>query len=133
MPKAPQSQIFVTFWAPFGSPRGALVGSFWPNISKSEGLCRLFGALCPVSEKGAKTELPRGGGHAIRSRRRMFREGRPSSRRLHFGLYFGVVLGAKFATILPLGRPGGQNRLAKEGIKKEPKETPPKVTQGNPT
>ena len=50
--------------------------------------------------KGAKTELPRGGGHAIRLRRRMFREGRPSSLRLHFGPHFGVILGAKFATIL---------------------------------
>ncbi len=77
-----------------------------------------MGALFLVSAIGAKTELPRGGGHAIRSRRRMFREGRPSSLRLHFGLHFGVVLGAKFTTILPLGRPGGQNRLAKEGRKK---------------
>ena len=116
-PKAPQSQILVTFWAPFGSPRGALLGSCWPKISKSEGLCRLFGALFPVSEKGTKTGLPRGRGHAIRPRRRLFREGRPLSRRLHFGLHFGVILGAKFATILLFGRPGGQNRLTKERLK----------------
>ena len=61
-PKAPQSQIFVTFWAPFGSPRGARLGSFCPEISKSEGLCRLFGALFPVSEKEATTGLQGGGG-----------------------------------------------------------------------
>ena len=107
-PKAPQSQMLVTFWAPFGSPRGALLGSFWPTNSKSEGLRRLFGALFPVSEKGAKTELPRGGGHAIRSRRRMFREGRPLSCWLHFGLHFGAILGAKVGTILLFGRPGRQ-------------------------
>ncbi len=61
-PKAPQSQILVTFWAPFESPRGALLGSFWPKICKTEGLCRLFDALLPVSETGTKTGLPRGGG-----------------------------------------------------------------------
>ena len=88
-PKAPQSQILATFWAPF-----------W----------------CPFSGRGkrSKNGAPQGGGHAIRSRRRMFREGRPSSRRLHFGLHFGVVLGAKFATILFFGRPGGENRLTSE-------------------
>ena len=116
-PKAPPSQILVTFWAPFGSPRGALLGSFWHTFSKSEGLCRLVGALFPVSEKGAKAGLPRGGGQAIRPRRRMFREGRPSSLRLHFGLHFGVILGANFATMLFLGRHGGQNRLRKERLK----------------
>ncbi len=80
--------------------------------------------LCPFSGLGERSQngAPQGGGHAIRSRRRMFREGRPSSLRLHFGLHFGVVLGAKFATILPFGRPGGQNRVAKEGLKKEQKE-----------
>ncbi len=48
----------------------------------------------------------------------MFRKGRPLSRWLHFGLHFGVILGAKFATILLLGRPGGQNRLTKERLNK---------------
>ena len=105
-PKAPQSQIFVTFWAPFGSPRGARLGSFCPEISKSEGLCRLFGALFPVSEKEATTGLQGGGGHAIHPRRRMFREGRPSSLWLRFGLHFGVILEAKFATILLFGCAG---------------------------
>ncbi len=107
-PQAPQSQILVTFWGPFGSPRGALLGSFWPKVSKSEGLCRLFGALFPVFETGAKRGLPRGGGHAICSRRRMFREGRPSSRRLHFGLHFRSILGGQVGTILLLGQPGMQ-------------------------
>ncbi len=60
-PKAPQRQILVTFGAPFGSPRGALWGSFWLKISKSEGLCRLFGALYLVSEEGATTGLSSGG------------------------------------------------------------------------
>ncbi len=55
-----------------------------------------FSTLVERSENGA----PQGGGHAIRPRRRMFREGRASSLRLHFGLHFGVILGAKFATIL---------------------------------
>ncbi len=51
---------------------------------------------------------------------------------LNFGHQFGVILGAKFATILLFGRPGGQNELAKEVRKPEQKETPPKVTQGTP-
>ncbi len=58
--------------------------------------------------KGAKTDLPRGGGHAIRSRRRMFREGRALSRRLHFGLHFRSILGGQVGTILLLGQPGMQ-------------------------
>ena len=99
-PKSDFGHILGSFW----SPRGVRLGPFWPEISKSEGLCRLFGALFPVSEKGAKTGLPRGG-HAIRPRRRMFREGRPSSLRLRFGLHFGVILGAKCATILLFGSP----------------------------
>ena len=43
----------------------------------------------------------------------MFREGRPSSLRLHFGLRFGVILGTKFATILLSGRPGPQKGVQK--------------------
>ena len=41
---------------------------------------------------------------------------------LHFGLNFGVIVGAKFATILLFGRPGGQNRLTKERRKKVAKK-----------
>ena len=93
--KAPQSQLLVTLWAPFGSPRGALLVWFWQNKSKVEGWCGLFSALFPASEKGTTTDLPRVGGHAIRSRRRRFREGRPLSCWLHFGLHFGAILGAK--------------------------------------
>ena len=63
-------------------------------------------------------ELPKGGGYAIRQCLCMFRKGRPLSLWLHFGLHFGVILGAKFATILLFGRPGGQNRLTKERQKK---------------
>ncbi len=51
-------------------------------------------------------ELPKGGGHAIRSRPCMFREGRLLSTWLHFGFHFGIILGAQFATILFVGRPG---------------------------
>ena len=111
--KSDFGHILGSFW----EPRGALFGSFWHTVSKSEGLCRLVGALFPVSENGTNTGLPMGGGHAIRPRRRMFREGRPSSLRLHFGLHFGVILGANFATMLFLGRHGGQNRLRKERLK----------------
>ena len=48
-------------------------------------------------------ELPKGGGHAIRPRRRRFRKGRPVMPWLHFGLHFGVILRARRATILILG------------------------------
>ncbi len=53
-------------------------------------------------------ELPKGAGHAIRSRRRMFRKGRQLSTWLRFGLHFGSILGAQVATILLFGRPGVQ-------------------------
>ncbi len=76
-----------------------------------------------------KTELPRGGGHAIRPRRRMFREGRPSSLWLHFGLHFGDIWGAKFATILLFGGPGGQNRPQKERRKKGQKKIKTYLTE----
>ncbi len=52
----------------------------------------------------------------------MFRKGRPLSLWLHFGLHFGVILGAKFATILLFGRPGGQNMLTKERLTKTSKK-----------
>ena len=53
---------------------------------------------CPFSSlwKRCPNGAPKGGGaHAIRSRPRMFREGRPSSLWLHFGLHFGVVWAPK--------------------------------------
>ena len=74
----------------------------------------IFGDFGGDSKKAVKMELPKGGGHVIRPRRRMFREGRPLSLWLHFGLHFGAILEAKFATILLFGGPGGQNRLKKE-------------------
>ncbi len=40
----------------------------------------------------------------------------------HFGLHFGVILGAQFATILLLGRPGGQKRVTKERVKQREKQ-----------
>ena len=36
-----------------------------------------------------------------------------------FGLHFGVILGAKFATIPLLGRRGGQKEAPKRGFEKE--------------
>ena len=68
---------------------------------------------CPGSGLGKRSE------HGSREGRRMFREGRPSLLRLRFGLHFGVILGAKFATILLFGGPGGQNRLTKERLKEK--------------
>ena len=67
-------------------------------------------------------EPPKGGGYAIRQCLCMFRKGRVLSLWLHFGLHFGVILGAKFATILLFGRPGGQNRLTKERLRKSTKK-----------
>ena len=60
------------------------------------------------SEKERKWSSPRGAGYAIRSRRRMFREGRQWSTWLRFGLQFRSILGAQVATILLFGRPGVQ-------------------------
>ena len=78
--------------------------------------CDMFG----VFETGAKMELPEGGGHAIRPCRRMFRKGRPLLPWLHFGLHFGVILGARGATILIWGsqwcRFGGQKWRSTFGI-----------------
>ena len=59
----------------------------------------------------------------------MFREDRPLLPWLHFGLHFGVVLGAKFATILLFGGPGVQIGRKTGESKKDSK----KVQQGNPT
>ena len=105
-PKAPQCQIFVTFGARFGSPRGALWGHFGPKVRNRRDyvdfLVPFFRSQKKKRQQGSKV----GGGHAIHPRRRMFREGRPSSLRLHFGLHFGVILGAKFATILLFGCAG---------------------------
>ncbi len=56
-------------------------------------------------KKERKWSSPRGAGHAIRSRRRMFREGRQLSTWLRFGLHLGSILGAQVATILLFGEP----------------------------
>ncbi len=116
-PKAPESLILVTFWAPFGS----LGEHFWGHFGAQFLNRRDYVDLLVPFFRSRKMERTRGSpwgwGHAIRPRRRMFREGRPSSLRLHFGLHFGVILGANFATMLFLGRHGGQNRLRKERLK----------------
>ena len=101
-PKSDFGHILVSFWEPSGSTFGVILAQKF----EIGGIMSTFWCHFPVSEKERKRSSP-GGAHAIRSRRRMFREGRPSSRRLHFGLHFGVALGAKLATILLLSRPGG--------------------------
>ena len=64
------------------------------------------------------------GGYAIRQCLCMFRKGPPLSPWLHFGLHFGVILEAKFATILLFGRPGMQISRKKEWSKKTSKKGP---------
>ena len=61
----------------------------------------------------------------------MFRKGRPLEPWLHFGLPFGVILGAKFATILLLGRPGVQIGRKKRSQKKDRKKVE-RVISSNP-
>ncbi len=51
---------------------------------------------------------------------------------LHFDLHVGVILGAKFATILVFGRPGGPNRLTKERLKTEAKKGEMSEPERNP-
>ncbi len=69
---------------------------------------------CYLSGLGKKREngVPQGGvgcGHAMRSCLCMFREDRPLLPWLHFWFYFGVILGAKFATILFFSHPSRQH------------------------
>ena len=133
--------VLAAFWlcsgtvlAPFWLHSGSVLAAFWLRSGSVLAplapfwICWLrsgsVGALFPVdflvpfflSRKKERKRGSPGGGHAIRPRRRMFREGRPSSLRLHFELHFGVILGAKLATILFFGRPGGQHRLTKERL-----------------
>ncbi len=60
-------------------------------------------------------ELSEGGGHAIRPCLCMFREGRPLLPWLHFGLHFGITLGARGAIILIRGG-GVGDFFAKHGF-----------------
>ena len=126
----------VRFRSHFGLLLGALGEHFWghfgPKFRNRRDFVDFFVPVFRTRKKERKRGSPGGEVHAIRSRRRMFREGRPSSLRLHFGLHFGVVLGAKFATILPWGRPGGQNRLTKKRLKKRHKKGAKSTAQGSP-
>ena len=103
-PKSDFCHILGSFWEPSGSPFGVILARDF----EIGGIMSTF--WCPFSGLGKRSEngAPQGGGHAIRSRRRMFREGRPSSRRLHFGLHFRSILGGQVGTILLLGQPGMQ-------------------------
>ncbi len=109
---------------PFVVLPGSQEGHFWvqfgANFSKGPFFYLFFGYFFSDSKKAGKMELPKGGGggYAIRQCLCMFRKGRPLPLWLHLGLHFGVILGAKFATILLFGRPGGQNRLTKERLNK---------------
>ena len=100
-PKSDFGHILGSFWEPSGSPFGVNL----PRDFQIGGIMSTF--WCPFSGRGkrSKNGAPQGGGHAIRSRRRMFRESRPSSRRLHFGLHFWSILGGQVGTILLWGRP----------------------------
>ncbi len=56
---------------------------------------KLFVVICWGSlKKELKWSSPRGGGYAIRPCLFMFRDGWPLLHWLHFGLHFGVILGA---------------------------------------
>ena len=129
----------VIFWSHFWLLLGAFGEHFWGHFSSEIRNGRAYvDFLVPFfrSRKKERTRGCPGGGHAIHPRQRIFREGRPSSLRLHFGLHFGVILGAKFATILFFGRPGGQNRLTKVRLNKNiqtgEKETPQGTRRGPP-
>ena len=101
----------VIFWSHFWLLLGAFGEHFWGHFSSEIRNGRAYvDFLVPFfrSRKKEQTRGCPGGGHAIHPRQRIFREGRPSSLRLHFGFHFGVILGAKFATILFFGRPGRQ-------------------------
>ncbi len=64
-----------------------------------------FRVMLSDSEKRVNMEVPEGGGYAIRSCRHMFRECRPLSTWLCFGLHFGSILGAQVATMVQIGCP----------------------------
>ncbi len=102
-PKSDLGNIMGSFWEPSRSTFGVIL----PRDFQIGGIMSTF--WCPFSglRKGSDNRAPRwGGGHAIHPRRRMFREGGPSSLWLRFGLHFGVILEAKFATILLFGCAG---------------------------
>ncbi len=87
-----------------GSPEGHFWGHFGAGFANPSDYVDFVVIFFWSRKNERKRSSPRGGGHAIRSCRRMFREDRPLLPRLHFGLHFGVILGAKFATILLSGR-----------------------------
>ena len=91
-----------------GSPEGHFGGHFGAVFSNRSDYVDLLGVFWGSRKNERKRSSPGGGGRAIRSCLCMFREDRPLLPWLHFGLYFGVILGAKFATMLFLGRPGRQ-------------------------
>ena len=104
-PRLPQ----IRFWSHVGLLLGALGESVWGHFAPRFRNRRDYvDFLVPFfrSQKKKRQQGSKGGGHAIHPRRRMFREGRPSSLWLRFGLHFGVILEAKFATILLFGCAG---------------------------
>ena len=107
-PRVTFFRILRHFWPPFRVPGGALWGSFWRMFCEMDLFSLIVGCIFRPLKKERKWSSPRGAGHAIRSRRRMFREGRQLSTWLRFGLHFGSILGAQVATILLFGRPGVQ-------------------------
>ena len=86
----------VIFWSHFWLLLGAFGEHFWGHFSSDIRNGRAYvDFLVPFfrSRKKERTRGCPGGGHAIHPRQRMFREGRPSSLRLHFGLHFGAKTG----------------------------------------
>ena len=100
-PKSDFGHILGSFWEPSGSTFEVILAFLFRNRRD------YVDFLVPFvrSRKKEQKRSSPGGGHAIRSRRRMFRESRPSSRRLHFGLHFWSILGGQVGTILLWGRP----------------------------
>ena len=100
--------VFDGFGPPFRVPGGAFGGHFGACFVKGTFFNRFLEEIFRTPKKERKRSSQGVCGHAIRSRRRMFREGRHLSTWHRFGLHFGSVLGAQVGTILRFGRPGVQ-------------------------
>ena len=82
-----------------GSPEGHFGGHFGAMFANRSDYVD-FLVIFFRSRKNERKRSSPGGGHAIRACLCMFREDRPLLPWLHFWLHFGVILGAKFATML---------------------------------
>ncbi len=103
-------QFFVDLGLLLGSPEGRFGGPFSACFPKRTFFTSFLVIFLETLKRERKWSSPRGGGHAIGPRLCMFRERRPLSTWLRFGLHFGVILEAEIATILFFGRPGRKNK-----------------------